>query len=237
MMDLITTEKLENLNKDFVNSVFLGKRISWQTEVNSSRKLLDQIKDVTGGTTIQVRRKFVNGELQYPLQMVCIIDTNSPPHFDDSAAINDRMRFINMPHQFVYELSGAPNEMLIDATLVNGWKEELPAFLNLLLPYAKFFLENGRLMHDITGTATQLRERTDLISSFIEEFCDAEDEGRRVSMKKFYSYFSEFAKKMNVAVPEMSQVSFKLRKDYGLRVKAGTIYGLYIKEQKNLPVE
>lgn len=237
MQELITTEKLENLNKEFVNSVFLGKRISWQTEVNSSRQFLEQIKDITGSTTLQIRRKFINGELQYNLQMVCILDTNNPMHLDESKAIKDRLRFINMPKQFVYELTGADNEVLIDPTLLNGWKDELPAFLNVLLPYAKYFLENGRLMHDIAGTHKDLKDRSNLLSIFITEFCDAEDEYASVSMTTFYNHFAKYADKMNVAIPEIDQVRYKLRKDEGFKVAGNKISGLTLLKQKKLAQE
>jgi hypothetical protein len=236
MMDLITTEHLENLKKEFVNGAFLGKKISWQTEVDSSRKLTEDIKNITGGTTIQVRRKFINGELSYFLQMVCVIDTNSPPHFEDGASINERMRFINMPHKFVFELTGEPGEILIDTSLVNDWQSELPAFLNILLPYSQYFLEHGRLKFDMVDTGIQLRERSNLISGFITEYCD-EEEGETTSMATFHKYLSLYAKKMNVACPEIDQLRYKLRKDWGFEVKGHKIKGVSIRSQKRLLTE
>jgi hypothetical protein len=237
MMQLITTEKLENLNKDFVNGVFLGKRISWNTEVSSTRKFTEEIKEITGGTTIQVRKKFVDGELQYPLQMVAIIDTNSPPHFDESQAINDRVRFINMPRTFVYDLSGAANEVLIDPNLVENWKAELPAFLNMLLPYAQHFLDHGHLKQDISGTVAQLRERSNLLSGFILDWCDTSDYNRSVSIQTFQKYYVKYAKSKNVAAPEVDHLRYKLRNDFGLQVRGMTVQGVSIRKELRLPVD
>ena len=234
MMQMITTEKLENLHRDFVNDIFLGKKISWQTEVDSSRKLVNYIKDITGGTTIQVRKKYVDGALQYPLQMVCIIDTNNPPHFDESAAISERMRFVNMPHTFVYKLTGEPNEVLIDPNLVDNWQNELPAFLNMLLKYAHHFMDTGSLMFDIEGTVGQLRERSNMLSTFIDEYCDTEDIGGCVAMVTFQKYFSRYAKTKNVAVPEIEQVRYKLRKEFGFAIHGNTIRGMTVRKQARL---
>jgi hypothetical protein len=234
MADLITTEKLENLSRDFVNGVFLGKKISWQTEVDSSRKITTMLKDVTGGTTIQVRKKYVNGELQYPLQMVAILDTNSPPHLDESEAINDRVRFIDMPHRFVYKLTGAENEILINAELTENWQQELPAFLNLLLPYAKHFLDNGTLKYDMNDTMCKMKEKSGLLSDFLDKYCNTDDFNRSVSMTTFYKYFVKYAKANNVAVPEKEHVSYKLRKEYGMTVRANKITGISMLKEVRL---
>jgi phage/plasmid-associated DNA primase len=231
MMELITTERLENLEKDFVNAVFMGKVLSWQTEVSSARKFTEEIKNVTGGTTITIRKKFINGELQYPLQMTCILDTNSVPHFEQSPAIEERMRFVNMPHTFVYELTGDPREVLIEPELVNGWENELPAFLNKLLVYSKHFLDNGHLMYDIKGTGEELRKRSNILSDFIDNYCDTEDDGARATMLTFYNHFKTYAAKMNTAVPEIEQVRYKLRNEYSLKIRANRIEGLSLRKQ------
>lgn len=236
LASLITTERIENLQKDFVNAAFLGARISWQTEVDSSHKFIGKIKDITGGTTIQVRRKFVNGELQYPLQMVCIMDTNDPPHLDNSPAINKRLRFVNMPRIFVTrdELTGDPREVLQDLELMRNWDEEFPAFLNLLLPYAKFFVENGYLKHDIKGTGSQLRERSNSLSGFIDLYCDVDDMGAKTSMTTFYNHYGRYAEKMNIACPEIDHLRYKLRQEYGLKISCNVIYGLTLRKQPKL---
>lgn len=236
MMELITTERLENLEKDFVNAVFMGKVLSWQTEVSSARKFTEEIKNVTGGTTITIRKKFINGELQYPLQMTCILDTNSVPHFEQSPAIEERMRFVNMPHTFVYELTGDPREVLIQPELVNGWEQELPAFLNKLLVYSKYFLENGHLMRDMKGTGEELRKRSNILSDFIDNYCDMDDEGARVSLTTFHKYFMAYAKKMNVAIPEIDQVRYKLKKEYSIRIVGNRIEGIALLKQKKLEI-
>lgn len=239
MVSLITTERIENLHKDFVNAAFLGARISWQTEVDSSHKFVGKIKDITGGTTIQVRRKFINGELQYPLQMVCIMDTNDPPHLDNSPAINKRLRFVNMPHLFVAkdELTGDPREVLQDLTLMHGWEDEFPAFLNLLLPYAKFFVENGYLEHDIKGTGSQLRDRSNALSAFIDTNCDLADPNFTVCMTTFYTRYGKYTEKINIACPEIDQLRYKLKHEYSLKIVGNTIHGLSLRKQPKLESE
>jgi phage/plasmid-associated DNA primase len=232
MMEMITTEKLENLNTTFVNEVFMGKRISWQTEVSSKRTFVEQIKDITGGTTIQIRKKFVDGTLQYPLQMVAIIDTNNPPHFDDSQAINDRVRFINMPHKFVYELTGAANEVLIDPSLVNGWEDELPAFFNMLLPYAQHFIRNGRLKYDINGTVSQLRERSNLVDSFMEVCCDSSNYNASIDLRTLHKYFIKYAETKNVAASDIGQFRYKLKNDFNLSIRGYTVYGVTLRRDE-----
>lgn len=239
MASLITTERIENLQKDFVNAAFLGARISWQTEVDSSHKFVGKIKDITGGTTIQVRRKFINGELQYPLQMVCIMDTNDPPHLDNSPAINKRLRFVNMPRIFVAkdELTGDPREVLQDLELMRGWENEFPAFLNLLIPYAKFFIENGYLKHDIKGTGSQLRDRSNSLSGFIDANCDLMDPNHTVSMTTFYNRYAKYAERINIACPEIDQLRYKLKHEYSLKIVGNTIHGMALLKQPKLASE
>jgi phage/plasmid-associated DNA primase len=227
MMEMITTEKLENLGEKFVNEVFMGKKISWQTEVSSKRAFVDQIKEITGGTTIQIRQKNVNGTFQYPLQMVCVIDTNNPPHFDNSQAINDRVRFVNMPHKFVYKLTGEPNEVLIDSELTNGWKHELPAFFNMILPYIQYYMKNGRLKYDIDGTMAELRDRSNLEEGFLHD-CTEEDLNRYVDIRTLHKYYCKYAASKNISALDSGQFRHKLKKEFGLRVSVNTVQGIHL---------
>lgn len=227
---MITTEKLESLHDNFSNQVFLGKRIIWQTEVSSKRDFTDKLKDVTGGTSLTVRYKYQNGQIQQEMQSVVIIDTNNPPHLEDSQAINDRLRFIDMPRVFVYELSGASNEVLIDPVLAEAWVNEMPGFLNLILPYAQFYLTQGHLKQDYKVGMEKYNEKSEALSIFIDKWCDV-SEGEEVSITTFCKYYKKFAVKNNVSAVNDGSVRHQLQREYGLKVKGMKVYGIRPKIQ------
>jgi putative DNA primase/helicase len=222
---MITTEKLEALHDNFANQVFLGKRIIWQTEVSSKRDFTDKLKDVTGGTSLTVRYKYQNGQIQSELQSVVIIDTNNPPHLEDSQAISDRLRFIDMPRVFVYERSGASNEVLIDPVLAEAWRDEMPGFLNLILPYAQYFLTEGRLKHDLKIGMEKYNEKAESLSVFIEHWCDV-DEGLEISISTFCKYYKLFAVKNNVSAMSDGQIRHQLKTEYNFMVKGMKVRGI-----------
>jgi hypothetical protein len=144
-----------------------------------------------------------------------------------------------MPHLFVAkdELTGDPREVLQDLELMKGWEAEFPAFLNLLIPYAKFYVENGYLKHDIKGTGSQLRDRSNSLSGFIDAYCDIEDPSCKVSMTTFYNYYGKYAEKMNIACPEIDQLRYKLKHEYSLKITGNTILGLSIRKQARIDIE
>lgn len=233
MKDLMTGEKLENIHENFVNQVFLGKLICWNSEVSSSRKFADQCKDITGGTSIVVRQKFQNGEIQAPMQAVVVLDSNSPCHFDSSAAFQERTRFISMPRKFVMGEPQAPNEISIDVKLMDNLESEIPAFLNVLLGYSRYYLEHGRLKHDIANTLDQMQERSSLITGFIDAYCDTES-GGNTGLNTVAKYLKVYAKSLNVAAPEVDQLRYKLKNEYGFKINGNQVIGLVLRKDKKL---
>jgi P4 family phage/plasmid primase-like protien len=231
--DMITTEKLEKLHDRFSNQVFLGKRVVWETEVSSKRKFTDKIKDVTGGTSLVVEYKNQNGHIQSELQSVVILDTNSPPHLEDSQAINDRLRFIDMPRVFVYELSGAPNEILIDANLAEAWRDEMPGFLNLILPYAQHFLLTGHLKQDLKVGMDKYNEKSEVLSLFIDNWCDV-GEDCSISFKTFYKYYKMFVVKQNISAAPEGQIRHALKYEYNFMLRNQVFHGLRPRQQQIL---
>lgn len=228
--DMITTEKLEKLHDRFSNQVFLGKRLIWETEVSSKRNFTDKLKDVTGGTSITIEYKNQNGQIQSELQSVVIIDTNSPPHLEDSQAIADRLRFVDMPRVFVYELTGKANEVLIDANLAEAWRDEMPGLLNLILPYAQYFLEKGHLKHDYKVGMEKYNEKADALSIFISEWCDTSDD-IEITQSTFCKYYRMFATKQNVSAMNDGQIRHQLKYEYGFKVVGVKIRGIRPKTQ------
>lgn len=230
---MITTEKLESLHDNFANQVFLGKRIIWQTEVSSKRDFTDKLKDVTGGTSLTVRYKYQNGQIQQEMQSVVIIDTNLPPHLEDSQAINDRLRFIDMPRTFVYELSGAPNEVLIDPVLADAWRDEMQGLLNLILPYAQYYLLNGHLKQDYKVGMEAYNQKSECMAKFLEEWCDI-GEGCEVSLSTFIKYYKEYAKRNNISAASDGQIRHQLVKEFYFPVRHMKVMGLEIRRQAKI---
>lgn len=231
--EMITTEKLEKLHDKFSNQVFLGKKIVWETEVSSKRQFTDKLKDVTGGTSLVVEYKNQNGHIQAELQSVVILDTNSPPHLEDSQAINDRLRFIDMPRVFVYELSGAANEILIDANLAESWREEMPGFLNLILPYAQYFLTHGRLKQDLKVGMEKYNEKSEALSMFIDKWCDVGDDCT-VTLKTFYKYYQMYVIKQNISAAPAGQIRHALKYEYNFNLHNQVFYGIRPRTQQIL---
>jgi P4 family phage/plasmid primase-like protien len=227
---MITTEKIESLHDNFSNQVFLGKRIIWQTEVSSKRDFTDKLKDITGGTSLTVRYKYQNGQIQQEMQSVVIIDTNSPPHLENSQAMDDRLRFIDMPRVFVYELSGASNEVLIDPVLAEAWRDEMPGFLNLILPYAQHFLTTGTLKQDLKVGMEAYNKKSESLSVFIEEWCDVDD-SEEVSLSTFCKYYKKFASKNNIASISDGQIRHALKHEYNFMVKGMKVRGVKPRSQ------
>lgn len=232
---MITTEKIESLHDNFANQVFLGKRIIWQTEVSSKRDFTDKLKDITGGTSLTVRYKYQNGQIQQEMQAVVMIDTNNPPHLEDSQAINDRLRFVDMPRTFVYELTGAPNEVLIDPELSDAWVNELPGFLNLILPYAQYYLKEGHLKHDYKVGMEAYNAKSESMTLFIEQCCDTGD-GEEVSLQTFTKYYKAFAKKSNISAVSDGQIRHMLVKEYFFPVRQMKVMGLSIRKQAKVAI-
>lgn len=222
---LFTGEKIENINTMFTNQAFLGCRVIWQTEVSSTRKFTTVLKDVTGGTTLNIQYKYKNGGLKAELQSVVIIDTNHPPSLEQSKAIEERLRFIDMPRTFVHELSGAPNEVLIDRDLAESWKTELSGFLNLLLPYSQYFVCNGKLKYDMGGGLVEYNSKADSLGSFIRDACDV-GVGQEVSTTTFCKHFRKYAEQHNVSALTDSQIKYQLKKEFDFRVQGMTVYGV-----------
>jgi len=233
---MITTEKLESLHDTFSNQVFLGKRIIWQTEVSSKRDFTDKLKDVTGGTSLTIRYKYQNGQIQQELQSVVMIDTNLPPHLEDSQAINDRLRFIDMPRVFVYELSGAPNEVLIDPVLAEAWRDEMPGFLNLILPYSQYYLLHGHLKHDYKVGMEKYNEKSESMARFIDEWCDVE-EGNEVSIQTFTKHYKRYCAMSNISSVSDGQIRRQVVKEFYFQVRNMKILGLKLRKQKKISQE
>lgn len=229
--DLYTSDRIENLTEKFSNQGFIGRRVIWQTEVSSKRQFTDKLKDITGGTTLSVQYKFENGQFQYDLQGVVVLDTNHPPALENSVAIEDRLRFIDMPNHFVYELSGADHEVLIDQSLLDKANNELPGFLNLLAEYAHYFICNGRLKFDIKGSMEIYNDKADSLGKFIAEWCDCE-EYDKVSIQTFCKYYKLYAQKANVAALTDSQIRYQLKHEFNLNVKGMTVWGVRPKVQQ-----
>ena len=167
------------------------------------------------------------------MQSVVILDTNSPPHLEDSQAINDRLRFIDMPRVFVYELSGASNEILIDANLAEAWRNEMPGFLNLILPYAQYFLVHGHLKQDLKVGMEKYNEKSEALSIFLDKWCDVGDECS-VTLKTFYKYYKMYVVKQNIsAVPE-GQIRHSLKTEYNFKLHNQVFYGVRPKTQEIL---
>lgn len=233
MEEMYTSTQIENVTKQFSNQAFIGRRVIWQTEVSSKRMFTDRLKDITGGTTLTVEYKFANGMVQYDLQSVVVIDTNHPPPLEQSVAIKDRLRFIDMPRHFVYELSGAPNEVLINQKLLEQANTEMSGFLNLLAKYAQHFILKGQLKYDNKNGLEAYSEKADSLGQFIDKWCDT-GEYDTVSIKTFCKYYRMFAEKNNVAALTDSQIRYQLQKEFNFRVRGMTVTGVCPKRQELL---
>jgi phage/plasmid-associated DNA primase len=235
MMEMMTTEKLESLNREFLNTAFVGKRLTWQTELDSSRHVIDQLKDVTGGTTINIRRKYIDGERPCQLQMVVISDTNNPPSFGNLVAIRERLRFVDMPHAFVKKLSEPrnPKEILLDPELSDNWESEIPAFFNMILPYAQYYFEHGRLQYDMPDSIELIAKKANIVSEFIEDCCE-QDSIKNTDLRKLHRHFNKYADDKNVGGLDESQFRYKLFHDCWFAVKGRIVYGLVLKEFRNM---
>lgn len=233
--ELFTAERIDKMHDSFVNQAFLGKRLTWQTEVSSKSSFTEKLKDLTGGTVLNIQYKYKNGGLQTPAQTVVVLDTNHPPVLEQSRAIEERLRFISMPRQFVYELSGEGNEIEIDKNLADSWHDELPGILNLLLPYAQHYLKDGELKHDLGKCLDEYNRKADTLSVFIEEACDCSP-GLQTTTTTFFKYYSQFAARQNVASLAKSQVTYQLRKEFGFKVEGMNIYGVKPRKQNLISV-
>lgn len=222
--DLFTAERIDKMHDSFVNQAFLGKRLTWQTEVSSKSSFTEKLKDLTGGTVLNIQYKYKNGGLQTPAQTVVVLDTNHPPVLEHSRAIEERLRFISMPRQFVEEPNDI-SEFKIDKALAESWEYELSGILNLLLPYSQHYLHEGTLKHDTGRCLDEYNRKANTLAVFIEEGCDCAP-GLETTTTTFFKYYSKFASRQNVASLAKSQINYQLRKEFGFKVEGMKIYGI-----------
>jgi hypothetical protein len=185
-----TSADLMELNRQFSNSIFIGKILIWQDEVPDTKQNQTLIKKVTGGTELTINQKYVQGAYHIPLQAAVFMDSNSPPEQSSGLAIESRFRVFDMPYSFVPDPKPNTRERPLDRFISSKFSEEVSGFLNLLLPYIKHYCNFGELKYDEPVDMVAYSQKTDSLNGFLDEYC-MDGESSIDLIKAFYELYCE----------------------------------------------
>lgn len=213
---MFTTQRVEAIDDKFGNNGFIGKRIVWQEEVPATKKGQEAMKRLSGGATFTVEQKNINGVHSESTQAIIILDTNSPPTFDNGYATDRRIRHVNMPYTFVDNPDPKnPHQKKKNGKMSDAIIAEKDGLLNLILPYAKYYLEHNQLMNDIAVDKEFLDKQGDPLQSFIDdcmEVTEYGDSSKWVTYDSFYRHYEIYcAKVLNVVAKNKKTIRFNLK--------------------------
>jgi phage/plasmid-associated DNA primase len=223
--DMLTTEKVDNLEATFINSAFLGVRVCWQEEVPATRKGTEALKRLSGGCTINIRWKYKNGQHQENVQTLVFFDSNSPPALEQGPAMERRFRQIEMPYTFV-STPTRPKERKKDTQIEGLMLQELSGLLNMLIPYAKHYLDTGELKNDMLPNMQLYDKKTAPLDNFIMDMCEPTG---TVTDTTFFTHFKKYCEALGNSTMQKSGVNHLLRTKHGFKFNGHTIVGLSIK--------
>ena len=163
----MTQTPVADFNQRFANHAFQGADIIWNPEMEGTKLNHDRVKEITGGTKLRVEYKFANGITEYEYQALFVTDSNRPPTLGAGQATRRRLQWFPLKYYFVEtptESFHRKADLSLDEKITKP--EELSGFLNMLLPYAKYYLTEGRLMH----SASKDLDTYNLVSDAWEPF-------------------------------------------------------------------
>ncbi|MCX6010390.1 MAG: hypothetical protein NTW48_10280 [Chloroflexi bacterium] len=201
--------RVEELHSRFGSKVFIGCDIVWNAETDGKKDTARIIKDLTGGTQITIESKGIDRFSEESVQAVFCEDTNNPSAQAVGAANDTRLEWIQMECQFVKPnaYKGHENDKhfhLIDPNFnrLGFTDQEISGFLNLLIPFAKYYLRYGDFKMSANKSTQALTEVAQSITSFIDKFIEV-DRGSHIRLPLVQKKYNEFCAKIGTQ-PQMT---------------------------------
>lgn len=204
----MSQDSIEYAKDRFRSKSFIGSCIIWNSETDNKHDTARLIKEITGGTTLNLETKGKDRYSQSEYQAIFVEDTNNPPTQAPGAATKTRMEWLKLSGHFVreaeYELhKNEPNYYLIDAEFNENYlnPSELSGFLNLMLPYAQYYIKHQD--YKVHGCKDQdaLSKAADSIQTFIGEFITCDSRGKLHDTNVYKAYTEYCAKLCTEAKP------------------------------------
>ena len=218
----MTQDGIEFTKDKFRSKNFIGTCIIWGSETDGKKNTERLIKEITGGTTLNLETKGKDSFAEVDYQAIFVEDTNNPPSPSMSAAMKTRLQWFPMTGHFVRENEyaehkGEPNYYLMDSVFNEEYlsDKELSGFLNLLMPYAQYFLKHHDYKHQACNDLEKLASVSESIETFLGNFVTIQ-RGHHINDLNTFKWYVEFCAKTGTEA-KPSWMFYKALKEMGAR--------------------